>query len=287
VETIKFPGFIGKHFFIDTKVYFALVILLLLISSARSKLLKLILKINLWVLILTLTVYLIFAFIEASNYPNYVFSTYHINMSGLFYVLLFGFSLFVIGKTGVKKSEFIKSKSLWNFIFIFFVAFALVVNLGISTQKALEENFYVFFHFNDTYDQKMYFRWENFYTYMVFLENNTPKDATIVIPPQISPWWVRTGNLLLVRYFLYPRKMIQYGTELIPDVDSLPKGTFIMVAWGEFLCEQLGCHVWPIQPIKAREAVYKENNSASIKMIREDFLYDPKDKNIPFGLLKI
>lgn len=284
LDTAKYPGFIGKHFLIDAKVYFALAILLVFVSSAKSGFLKLILKINTLILALISAIYVIFSFIEASHYPNYVFSTYHVHMGGLFYVLLFGISLFIINTQAIKLNTF---KNIGHLLLIFVVLYTLIVNLGISTQKALEADFYVFFHLNDSYDQKMYFRWENFYTYMVFVENNTPKDATIVIPPQISPWWVRSGNFALVRYFLYPRELIQYSTERIPDVDSLPKGTYIMVAWGEYLCDTLGCHGWPSQQIKVSEAIYKEDNKSAIKMVKENFLYDPKDTSNPFGLLKL
>jgi hypothetical protein len=129
-------------------------------------------------------------------------------------------------------------------------------------------------------------QWGDFYKYMVFVKNNTPEDASIVIPPQIAPWWTRSGNSLLVKPFLYPRKLIQYETADIPNIKSIPPGTYIMIAWGEWECDTKGCGAWPVQSIKASEVIFKDS-SFGVKEVIQNFTYDPKDTGNPFGLLKI
>jgi len=154
-------------------------------------------------------------------------------------------------------------------------------------KNSLGEDIFIALHLNNSYDQKMYYQWGNFYNFMLFVKNNTPENASIVIPPQLEPWWSRSGNLFLVRSFLYPRNIIQYQTEEIPDVDLLPSNTYIMVAWGEWGCDMGVCKGWPEQTIKVKKAIYKDSNSVGVKETRENFVYDPVDTSNPFGLLKI
>ena len=286
LDTLKYPGFVGKHFLIDGRLCAALVLLFLLISATKSKYLKLVLKLNTLVLILVTAAYLGFSFIEAVHFPNYVLSTYHFSLDGLGFLFLFSFSLFLIHRIRVKKA-IVKSKNIGYLILVFFVAYVFMANTGASITAALKEDFYVFTHLGETYDQKMYFRWKGFYNYMLFVKNNTPEDASIVIPPQIAPWWTRSGNLKLVTSFLYPRKIIQYDTKLIPDPKSLPPDTYIMIAWGEWECDIQGCKGWPEQVIKTKEAIFKDPNSTGVKEIRQNFTYDPEDTSNPFGLLRM
>lgn len=287
LDSIKYPGFIGNHFFIDAKIYSAIVLALLLFVNAKSKILNFVLKIDLILLVFTSIVYVIFSYLEGSHYQNFVLSVYHFNLDGLVFVVLFSLSIFLISKFKPKALKPIKIKNGGYYILTFLVAYTLVSNVGTSLQKSLDGDIYVFTHLENSYDQKMFFQWGNFYNYMVFVKNNTPENAGIVIPPEITPWFTRTGSAQLVKYFLYPRKLIQYETAEIPDLKSLPGGTYIMIAWGDWECERYGCGVWPEQPIKAKEVIFKDPDSTNVKEVRQNFTYDPKDTTTPFGLLKI
>ena len=287
LDAVKYPGFIGNHFFIDAKIYSAIVIVLLLFVNTKSKILDFVLKINTTVLILSSIIYVFFSYLEGSHYQNFVLSSYHFHLDGLVFVVLFSLSIFLISKFKSKESKPIKIKNSGYYILMFLIAYTLVSNVGTSLSKSLSGDIYVFTHIEDSYDQKMFFQWGNFYNYMVFVKNNTPENAGIVIPPEIAPWFTRTGSAQLVRHFLYPRKLIQFETAEIPDLKSLPGGTYIMIAWGDWECERYGCGVWPEQTIKAKEAILKDPDSSRVKEIRENFIYDPKDTTTPFGLLKI
>ena len=287
LDTIKYPGFIGNHFFIDAKMYLAIVITLLLFVNTKSKILDFVLKINTIVLILSSTVYVFFSYLEGSHYQNFVLSVYHFHLDGLVFVPLLSLSIFLISRFKPKAPKPVGIKNGGYYILIFLAAYTLVSNVGTSLQKSLDGDIYVFTHIGDSYDQKMFFQWGNFYNYMVFVKNNTPENAGIVIPPEIAPWFTRTGSAQLVRRFLYPRKLIQFETAEIPDIKSLPGGTYIMIAWGDWECERYGCGVWPEQPIKAKEVIFKDPDSTNVKEVRQNFTYDPKDTTTPFGLLKI
>lgn len=75
-----------------------------------------------------------------------------------------------------------------------------------------------------TYDEKMGIKWGDYYDYMVFLRENTPADATIVIPAQ-GDQWPRTGNAGLDNYFLYPRRLV--------TIDRLAEAGYAMVVDAE------------------------------------------------------
>ena len=287
LDSVKYPGFTGNHFFIDAKIYLVIVAALLLFVNAKSKILDFVLKINLFVLIFTSIVYIFFSYLEGSHYQNFVLSVYHLNPDGLVFIPLFSLLIFLIVKFRPKEPKPIKIKNVGYYILTFLIAYTLVSNVGASFQRSLNGDIYVFTHISDSYDQKMLFQWGNFYNYMVFVKNNTQENSSIVIPPEIAPWFTRTGSSQLVRYFLYPRKLIQFKTAEIPNLKSLPGGTYIMIAWGDWECERYGCGVWPEQPIKAKEVIFKDPNSSGVKDIKENFTYDPKDTTSPFGLLRI
>jgi len=92
---------------------------------------------------------------------------------------------------------------------------------------------------------------------MVFVKNNTPSDATIVIPPQQDPWLIGSGNDTFVRAFIYPRKIVQ-ETIIIPDLKVFGPDTFILISWGKEECKPAGCHGWPRQDIRAKKIIYKD-----------------------------
>ena len=287
IDTMKYPGFVRNHLFIDSKIYFAVVVILMLFTKIKSKILNFVLKINFFVLIIALMIYLSFFYLEGSHYQNFVLSTYHFNLEGLTFLVLFPLSIFLITKFRSKWLEPAKIKNGAYFALLFLLIYTLATNVGVTLTKSLSGDFFVLTHTPDSYDQKMSYQWGNFYNYMVFVKNNTPENAEIVIPPEIAPWWTRSGNALLVNSFLYPRKLIQFSTVEIPEVKNLNEGTYIMIAWGDWECERYGCDIWPVELIKAKEVVFKDQNSAGVKEVRENFTYDPGDKNNPFGLLRI
>lgn len=285
LDTLKYPGFVGNKLFIDAKVYPALALTFLFIFKRETT--KLIKNINLIVLVFSTFSYLFFSYLEAANYVNYVLATYKISLEGFIYIPLFSAFLLILEKKEVKNLFNLKP-DFWQIILPFFVIYALFVNIGKSLNQAVNSNLYVASHLAETYDEKMQYQWGDFYEYMVFVKENTPEDADIVIPPHVAPWWNRSGDLNLVMSFLYPRSLIQYGTEEIPDVDALPKGSYILVAWGEWNCEVEGmCRGWPTQKLKVSKFIIKSSDSTQVKEIREDVTYDPADTSNPYGLIKL
>ena len=285
LDTFIYPGAVAKYLFIDSRFYFGLSLaLLLFFATKKSKLLNFILKTNAIILIPFGTIYLIFVGIEAAHYTNFVLATYNIHLDGLISIPLFSLSLFLVEKI---KGKLPKPKNIFFFALIIVIAYFSVKNLAFSANTALNADFYVFLHPASSYDEKMYYQWGDFYRYMVFIKNNTSENAKIVIPPGQEPWLARTGDMQLVRAFLYPRQLIQYKEINIPDLNSLGSGIYIMVSWGDRDCSAQDCHGWPKQTIVAKKIIYKDPNSSGGIETKENFVYKKDDYKYVYGLISL
>jgi len=114
-ETIKYPGFIANHFFVDVKVYITLVIVLLLFTDIKSKFLGFILKANKIFLIGISFIYLTLSLLEGAHYLNYVLATYKIHLDSTILLVLFSLFIFLAEKF---KEELPKVKGRMGVIYL-------------------------------------------------------------------------------------------------------------------------------------------------------------------------
>lgn len=296
LDTFIYPGAVAKYLLIDSRFYFGLSLVLALFfvpyrkerKSKGFKILNFVLTANVILLIPLWAVYLVFAGIEVAHYTNYVLTAYRIHLGGLISIPLFSLSLFWAEKVknSLPKVFLPKPKNIIYFALVILAAYFSVRNLAASANTSLIGNLYVFFHPTSSYDEKMYYQWGDFYRYMVFIKTNTPENAKIVIPPEQEPWLARTGDIQLVRAFLYPRQLIQYSQIIILDLRSLEPGTYIMVSWGDRECNTDDCHGWPKQTIAAKKIIYKDPNSSGVIETKENFVYEKDDYKYVYGLIK-
>lgn len=287
LETVKYPGFFKKYAYIDANIVVAITLTFLVISQSDNKFLQRIYKINHIFLPIIVIVYTILNAIEGLHFINYVLATYHINLEGLTLIVLYSFSLFIIDKF-VRQNFKIISNFRYVFILsVFLIIVYLVKNLNFIVDQSFKRNFYIFFHPMDTYDQKMSYHWDKFYDYMIFVRNNTPEDATIVLPPMKDPWLQGGGNPHFVRAFLFPRKLIQIENGIIEDLENIDPKTYILITWGTQGCQPEGCHGWPRQDIKAKKIIYKDPDSTNVIEIREDAIYRLEDDKYVYGLVEL
>ena len=94
-----------------------------------------------------------------------------------------------------------------------------------------------------SYDEKMQIKWGDYYEYMVFVRENTPAGATIIIPPQ-GDQWPTTGNSGLDSYFLYPRRLV--------GMDQMPEAAYVLVVQAE---DGSG-EIFPTQPLPPGSVVW-------------------------------
>lgn len=287
LEVIKYPGFFANHFYVDAKIIFAISIFLLIFLNTKSKLMQLMFKINNIVLIVLTLLYLGLYLIEGANYMNYVLNRFHFHLDGLILPVLFGFFIFLTWKF---KDEIVSigKKSKVYPVFVLLLVYFIVKNLSYSLEMGVSRTSYILFHLRDTYDEKMTYQWGVFYQFMMFVKNNTPEDATIIIPPEEGAWLMGTGEPNFVRAFLFPRTIIS-ETLIISDenIKAFSNNTYMLITWGQEACKpDPGCHGWPKQEIKASEILFKKPNSSELVEIKKDTVYDPTDKTYVYGLIK-
>jgi hypothetical protein len=83
----------------------------------------------------------------------------------------------------------------------------LSMNLVPSVDRLINSLIPVVRHPMATYDDKMTSTWGDFYQFMAFLRDNTPRNATILAPPSNIQYGNREFFGPYVEYFLYPRNV--------------------------------------------------------------------------------
>ena len=287
LEVVKYPTFFRNHFIVDAKTIFSITIVFLIFSDTKGKVMNLLLKANRIFLIAITLVYLTFSLIEGAHFTNYVLATYRFHLDGLILPVLFSLSIFLVEKF---KEELPKVKGklgIFYFIFVSLFVFYIVKNTAYAIDSGVSRNSYILFHLGKSYDDRMTYQWGIFYQFMVFVRNNTPADATIVIPPQQDPWLMGSGNHDFVRAFLFPRNIIEEPL-MIRDIEAFDQNTYILITWGKEACKpDPECHGWPKQEIQATKIIYKDPNSSNVIETRENTVYNPEDKKYVYGVIEI
>jgi hypothetical protein len=135
------------------------------------------------------------------------------------------------------------------------------------------------FTFKATYDEKMSAAWGNEYYYWKFIVEHTPPDSALYVPPQEFPWGT-IGNAGLVRYFLYPRRVVNMKWNQV----VVPKNSYIVVAWGDWAigAEKYG---WPKVSIPAKGTWYFTSDNKA-EYVEGDYLPSWPNDNRKWGIVE-
>jgi hypothetical protein len=188
--------------------------------------------------------------------------------------------MFHLGRNNTKSFKLKENRQFGRVLLFILTISTFILNTGTTLIDALDSDIYILLHSQKTYDQKMDIKWPVFYNYMTFIKNNTPQNSTILIPPQVSPW-LSTGNSALVRYFLYPRKLIHGGLDSIP----LDGYDYIMISWGRWSNDNFS-YGWPMVDIKAQELLYWDQDSNVINIVPGNYIYKDGGDIVKWGLIK-
>lgn len=305
VEVYTFKYFLIKHFFISTDVLIGLsLIFYYFILNQDGKedrkyenVYKLITFVAKYSFIPLIFIYLLFSYLNVDRYPNYVFSTYHLQPDLLirpivFSVLLFAFG-YVKNKAGVFKNSlaFLKSKKhrfskvALICVVLLLTSFTLVNILrdqavlmpyALWTVKNLNSPY------ENRYDYMMNIKYGYFYQYIKFIKSVVPENSSILLPPQKNPWQYE-GNQRLSRFFLYPRTLYSAHEQKLPkDIE------YIEIAWGsqDFKPDSDNEYGWPKEKIKASKVYIYDFKSQKYTVYEKD--YDPKEFLKPgvYGIIK-
>lgn len=171
------------------------------------------------------------------------------------------------------------------FLFSFFI-FLFVNNVVSLSRNKINGIIFMLRHPFVSYDDKLKVSVGNlFYTYVLFIKENTPPDSKILIPPQGYPW-PQTGNKGYLQYFLYPRYLFN-GEEKRPGIDLVKEDIdYVLLTWGESNESEYGfTNGWPKFDVKAKKIIYLSNDNQN-SVFNGNYRYDPEIKD-QWGIIKI
>lgn len=213
---------------------------------------------------------------EYLKYPNFVFSTFHIHYGVLASITAVFLAWFVLLILSERKE--LKKHILFHGIILILITYYCFTNVE-SSLPFIDRNFsFALSNPGANYDQKMEKYWGGVYSFIAFVKRETPENSSIVLPDINAGGF--TGNQGMVRYFLYPRKLVSSSNDNIPDAN------FLIATPGNELGEG-NYKFWPVVNIKAVWVKYYDANNKIITLERKD--YDPQilRNNGYYALLKL
>ncbi len=274
IESVAYLGYFANHLKIPSLIIYILSIFFLFFSIPKAKKSYKIISTSL-LLFATITTLAFFSLnlLELFNYQNFVFARFHINLRGLNYLTFLSIFFYLVTQLSHKPKRLANSGLLAALIFFTLANFSAIVPEITKQLQIIIKNP------TATYDQKMTTTFPDFYPAIKIIENLTPKDATIIIPPQKIPW-VSEGNDAYLNRFLYPRTIIH-----LPEDQTLPSGkVYLIIARGAWPADDKSLHGWPKTTISAKQIWQIDINSNSSQNYQRD--YDPATDTWDWGLIE-
>lgn len=229
--------------------------------------------------------YIILKIVNRLSYPGFVFNILHIQPDSLKWPALVslipGIIIFYL------HGSFRKLPKIQLAIGLAVVAVVFSNINAIYKSSWVTYRFILLHPFGSYTDRMKYTVGPLFYSYSMFIDKYTPKNATILIPPQAFPW-PRSGNVGLIRYFLYPRKLSN-GKELTgPTKEALNSIDYILLNWGDLdQVESTFTHGWPKFDVKAEKIIFMNEDGSFGGEVKGDYRYkDYKDKKV-WGIIVV
>lgn len=313
LESYTYIGFLRKFILVNSRFFLVLSIIsvsLIFYLKKRQKdynsgyLEAFIVNVNTILFLPIVVFYFLMVFLNLKNYPNYVFAKYHIqpqnfiNLVYLSLLLLFLrdgvliyinklFDFFVCHTDSKRKKYNIFLAFIPYLIFFFFLS--QVSYIVLNSSKLIFQKTYILFKCIkcDSDRRKREAFGGLLYDYILFLGKNTPEESKILIPPQGFPW-PQTGNVGYLRYFLYPRVLIN-GKEREPGLD-LREIDYVLIDYGESNISEYGyTNVWPKFDVNSQYIIYWDPDTGEVqKDFSEKYIYkNNPDKGKSWGLIKV
>jgi hypothetical protein len=240
------------------------------------------------VLVLFVFFILFYVFLKVLNrltYPDFVFSTIHIQPDVLKWPTLISFLPVAI--LWIPRIDF---KKLLNIRFALLVFVFLIIAYNFFKIYKMEWWNFQFMIANPhaTYDDKLRGKIGSlFYNYALFIDKYTPEGATILIPPQSFPW-PQSGNIPYFRYFVYPRNIYNGKESEPPSKEVLSKTDYVLLNWGETdQTEGAYTHDWPKFDVNAEKIIFMNEDGTFGGEVKGDYRYkDYKGKRV-WGIIVV
>lgn len=266
IDAVSYPGFLTKtigvsssfFLFCSALAYALLLFHTVITNEPFSPETQLVLRANAVIFPLALLISYLFSQLEAMNYPNYVYSTFHINLAQtdrltllstfLFFLHIFKDQFTVISATVKKQPDpkvFLGSIIFYVFALLF-VSFQLLqhgTRVAEDLAKIAKRPF-------STFADRKREVFGTSYDLYSFINQHTPPDAVIAVPPQNR--WGIIGNIGFSRYFLHPRFLV-HPEDRTPQ--QLQEIDYYITASEYLDVEATRYAIWPTYNLNAAEII--------------------------------
>lgn len=233
-----------------------------------------------------------FNLLDTFKYSNFVFSTYHVQPEGLITSFVLSLYMYIVSSRNIIFVGYknIKSFSRLKYLVMAILLWILTQNIYRLSLDSARDLAFMIKNPNASYDQKMEEKLGKlFYNYALFIKANTPENAKILLPPFPAYPWPQTGNYAYIRYFLYPRTVLN-GNEYNAGHDLVGEGIdYVLIAWGETESTSGGySHGWPKFNVKAEKITYMVNDGDKRRIEKSgDYIYDNVKNTELWGVIKV
>lgn len=267
LDSIVYPGFTQNIFLIDSMWLMPITLISICIAIITAKYTSKsvnsiffnFLNVNKLAMPIVVVVYFLSSLLEQQNYPNFVFSHYHLHIGFFTNVLILNVYIILIEillDYNFLMLKFIKipdltprniSKIVILLLIVAIISYPVIRTFINITKMMIYHASLVIKNPNLNFDERSRKVITN-YSYYKFLVEHTPESALIGVPPQRNPW-LTIGNIGMVRYFLYPRKITQE-----PDKTKVPLGVdYLVISSGDWASMD-GKYGWPESTVSAKRA---------------------------------
>lgn len=268
LELLTYSGFFSKRFIIDivfvNHLFVTNVLILKFSQYTVNKKLRIIRYLNdlaintsSYIFLISVIVSVAFYYLEETNFPNYVFSNFHINIDAFNIILMLFAELSIIKHLSSSKKIPTIKKSLLSsnsfqplkiiglvIITLFILSIPVVVNGTIEAARKMVSSYSLL---SLSSQEKMNLYWGRTSIFANEINIQTNKNVSIAIPPQIYPW-TEVGNGGVMQYLLYPRSISR--NYLVNDIQILPD-YYLIVYNSQYEQNVLIETVWPDFSINA------------------------------------
>lgn len=306
-ETYTYIGALKRYVYFDSRFFLGFTLLatiyLMIFGNKnifKTKYLEIALTLNTLATPPIIFFYYYFIMAESLHYPNFVFSTYHFQPQNIIYLIYFNVALLTFS---FLRSYYLKlTKSLINgflshsqratlaiaLITCYFLGYYFIQNISASLTKMASNAVFIEQHPHLSDDEKMAASWGRLYRYFLLVKQHTPEDAIIGLPPAQNHW-LSSGNTVLVRYFLYPRNVINLKeTKSLDTLSQLPPGKldYLLLATGEWADDtsRIG---WPKIPIESSKIWYFDLDTGTATTSAQNFDPDLPINQTSWGLIQL
>lgn len=290
IETYKYPGFIFKHFNFLPMIFYVItgiaIIAIKLYPPPTPE--KSLLAITFRLLAIYATILTgIFYIIETITYPNFIFTYLHVHLDGLQILTGMLFVYFALSNLMHKHYVAILNSTFFLAISSLLINYAIINTLDVT--KLIKKEVEAMQSPAQSDDEKNEVGWGTIYQYAKMLKNATPEDAIIAMPPAQNHW-LYSGNIVLMRYFLYPRTLVNVKeTANTSTLHELPSQNYDYVAlvWGESNERDQSPYGWPKTSIDAEYIDYFDlNTNTTNRVVTTQYQFRELNEQL-WGVIKV